>query len=382
MNIAGFIARNAMRNKRRAMLCILSVAVSLFLFVMLLITLRELTVPPEEVGAALRIAVRNKVSIANPLPVRQRQIIERIPGVEAVTPFTWFGGKYKNEEYITFAQFAMDPATMRHTWVEANLPEEQYKAWLADMRSCIVGKITAEKYNIKVGDRMQLTSTVYPISLEFKVAGIYHGTIDDRNVLFHQKYLDEALGNPGTVGMWWVKVRSIEDMPGVIDAINKAFANTSAEVRAETERAFQLSFVSMWGNIKTLIGSICSVVLFTLVLVSASTMSMAIRERMRELAILKAIGFRQSELIALIVAESFTLSMLGALLGVGGAWLLFTQTEIMKTVTKGIFITFEITPRIVAQGLAVAVGLSIASSIAPCVAVSKMSVVEGLRSLD
>jgi putative ABC transport system permease protein len=182
--------------------------------------------------------------------------------------------------------------------------------------------------------------------------------------------------------MWWVKVRSIEDMPRVIETINKTFANTSAEVKAETERAFQLSFVSMWGDIKVLIHSICSVVIFTLILVSASTMSMAIRERFRELAVLKALGFKRRELFALIFAESFGLAMAGAVIGVGGAWLVFSHTEIMKYATHGIFITFEVTPRIVAQSFLVAIMLGVVSSIAPAVAVAKMSVVEGIKSLD
>src|SRR6187397_1740890 len=117
-------------------------------------------------------------------------------------------------------------------------------------------------------------------------------------------------------------------MPSVLAAINKAFANTSAEVRAESERAFQLSFISMWGNVKILVASICTVVVFTLVLVTASTMSMAIRERFRELAILKAIGFRRRELFAFILAESFGLAMAGLLVGAGGAWLLFTHGRI------------------------------------------------------
>src|SRR5206468_3978572 len=147
-----------------------------------------------------------------------------------------------------------------------------------------------------------LTSTIYPCGIELKIAGIYSGTPDDRNLLFHHKYLDEASGEAGWVGTWWVKVRSIEDMARVTEAINKAFANTSAEVRAETERAFQLSFVSMWGNIKILVRSICTVVVFTLLLVSASTMSMAIRERFRDLAVLKALGYNRREMIYYIIA--------------------------------------------------------------------------------
>jgi len=357
------------------------VAVSLFLFVTLLVALREITIPVEDVGAALRVLVRNKISIASFLPARQRSIIEKIPGVEAVSPFSWFGGKYKDEESMTFAQFAIDAKMLRRIFGEARMSEAEYDAFEKDQTSCIIGKLTADRYHLSVGDRLPFTSTIYPCSIEVKIAGIYSGTPDDRNVLFHHKYLDETCGEAGWVGTWWVKVKSIEDMPLVTQAINKAFANTSAEVRAETERAFQLSFISMWGNIKILVRSICAVVVFTLLLVSASTMSMAIRERFRELAVLKALGYRRRELFVFILAESFGLAMFGALVGVGSAWAFYTYGN-MNKLTHNIFIRFEVTPGIIAQAVVVAAVLGIIASIAPSFAVARASVVTGLKTLD
>src|SRR5580700_5258848 len=141
MTIATFILKNALRNKRRATLSVLSVAVSLFLLVTLLVALRELTTPPESEGAALRIVVRSKVSIANVLPARQRPIIERIPGVEAVSPFTWFGGKFKNEEGMTFAQFALDPEKVAAIFVESKIPPAQLQQFRTDRQACIIGRI-------------------------------------------------------------------------------------------------------------------------------------------------------------------------------------------------------------------------------------------------
>ena len=195
------------------------------------------------------------------------------------------------------------------------------------------------------------------------------------------KYLDEACSSAGQVGTWWVKAHSAEDMPQVIKAINGAFANTSSEVRAETERAFQLSFISMLGNIKTLIASICSVVVFTLVLVTASTMSMAIRERFRELAVLKALGYQRIQLFAFILAESFGLAMFGAIAGAGGAWLFYTQVNISK-MTDGMLITFEVTPKILGTAFLIAACLGVVASIAPALSVARMSVVGGLKTLD
>src|SRR4029453_15358452 len=143
---------------------------------------------------------------------------------------------------------------------------------------------------------------------------------------------DEAGGQNGWVSTWGVKVRSIDEMQRVTDTINKAFANTSAEVRAETERAFQLGFISMWGDITFFITSISVVVGLALLFVTASTMSMAIRERLRELAVLKAVGFRLQELLAFILAESFGLATAGAVLGIGGAWLFYMHMHVSSFV--------------------------------------------------
>jgi putative ABC transport system permease protein len=381
MTFATFIAKNALRNKRRATLSILGVAVSLFLLMSLMVFLNLLTHPPESAGAELRVAVRNKISLANLLPARQRPIIEKIPGVVAVTPFTWFGGKYKNEENMTFAQFAMDPTKLRTVFGEAKMTDEAYEAFEKERTGCVLGKITADKYHLKVGDKITLESSFYEKPMEFKIVGIYSGTPDDRNMLFRQDYLNENMVVPDRVGMWWLKVASADDMPRVISAINKAFENTSAEVRAETERAFQLGFISMWGNIKMLVTLISTAVVFTLLLVTASTMSMAIRERFRELAILKALGYRRHMLFAFILAESFALAAMGALIGVGGAYCLFTFGDIPK-MTHGMFTMLPVTPNILGTALAIAAGLGITASLMPSLAVMRMSVVEGLKSLD
>ena len=345
---------------------------------------------------------------------------------------TWFGGKFKNEEEMTFAQFAIDPVTLPILSPESHVSDAEYQAWVANRTSCLIGRLTAQKHNLKLGDRISLTSIFYTRTLDFTIAGIFSGTTDDRNMLFHHKYLDESEGARGMVGTWWVKVRSAEEMQRVTDAINKAFANTSAEVRAETERAFMLSFISMWGDITLFIGWICLAVGLALLFVTASTMSMAIRERMRELAILKAVGFRIGELFAFILAESFGLAAAGAVLGVGGAWLLFTHPplaggaiaivalgllawcvvlgwrrrilgsvlalmgaaffgsiakyvlthETIFKLTSGFMVTLEVTPRILGVSATVAAALGIIACLAPAWAVARLSVVNGLRTLD
>ena len=376
MSLGGFILKNALRNKRRLLLTAGSVAISLFLFVTLQVALREMTIPPEDISASLRIAVRNKISLANTLPARQLATISRMPGVAAVTPFSFFGGKFKDDESLGFAQFGVDPEKFLQLFGEAKIPPDQLEEWKRTRNSCIVGKDTAKRYGLKVGDRITLVGTIFPVDLQLKIAGVYEGTIDDTNMWFHHKYLDEAMNNWGRVGMWWLRAENAEVVPDLLRRINAAFANTSAEVRAETERAFQMSFVSMWGNISLLINSICTVVVFTLALVTASTMSMAIRERFRELAILKALGFRRRELVACILAESFGLALAGAIAGVGGAAILFSSGKF------SFFPVFELTPRIAGLGLLIGAALGVISTLAPAWSASRMSVVEGLKTLD
>ena len=381
MTVATFIAKNALRNKRRAALTILSVAVSCALLVTLLTLLRELTIPPESEAASLRVIVRNKVSLAQPLPAKQLLTLERIPGIVAVSPFSFFGGNFREETVTSFAQFAVDPVRFQGIIVEGKIVDGSYEGFAKDRNSCLVGADTMKRYGLKVGNKMRFTGTFYPINLDLKIAAVFQGTVDDRGVFFHHKLLDELMGDPGTVGTWYIRVASAEVANDVIARVNKAFENTAAEVRAETERAFQMSFISMLGNVKLLIGSISSVVVFTLLLVTVSTMSMAIRERFRELAILKALGYRRRELFSFILAESFGLAVLGATIGIGGAWAFWTFTDLQK-LTRGFLLYFEVTPRIIATGGVVAMLLAIVAAIAPSIAVARMSVVQGLKTLD
>ncbi len=381
MTLASFVIKNALRNRRRALLTVISVAVSCGLLVTLLTLERELTIPPESEAASLRIIARNKVSLAQPLPAKQLAVIDKIPGVVAVSPFTFFGGNFREETVTSFAQFAVDPARFKGLMVEGRIAEGSYDDFVADRTSCFVGADTMKRYGLKIGDRMRFSGTFYPVDPDLKIAAVFQGTVDDRGVFFHHKLLDELMGNPGTVGTWYMRVASAETSNDVIARVNAAFANTSAEVRAETERAFQMGFISMLGNVKLLIGSVSTVVVFTLMLVTVSTMSMAVRERFRELAVLKALGFRRRELFSFILAESFGLALAGGMLGIFGAWAIWTGIDLQK-LTKGFLLYFEVTPRIMATGGVVAALLGIVASISPSIAMARISVVQGLKTLD
>ncbi len=382
MTIPGFIIRNALRNKRRLTLTVLSVAVSLFLLTVLLTALRLIVNPPTTDQSALRIVVRHRVSLANVLPEKYQYRIERMPGVQYCSKFTWFGGIYRDQASSNFAQFAVDPAVFFKIFPEAVVDPRQQEAFSKDRSACIVGVKLMERFGWKLGDRLVLKAGVWPCDADLTIRAVYHSSqIEETDLFFRHDYFDELMGQRGVVGTFWIKAAQAEDIPGLITRIDAAFRNTDAETKTETERAFQLGFISMIGNVRMFIGSICTVIVFTMLLVTASTMAMAIRERLREISVLKALGFTGRMIFSLILAESCGLSLAGGFLGVFGAKLLAETLDIYK-LSHGFLPMFPMTADILAVGMLVALLLGIVSSLAPAYASLKTSVVTGLTELD
>ena len=380
MTIPGFILRNAFRNKRRFGLTVLSVALSLFLFTTMQTALHELMQPPTSETAALRIVVRNRVSLGNVLPAKYQSRLERLPGVRNVMKLTWFGGIYKDKANF-FPQFAVDAAQLLPVFSEAEIDPQQVQDFLKEKNACIVGCKTMQRFGWKIGDRITLQGTIWPCDPELIIRGVYRQGIDMTNLFFHHDYFDELLGNQGLVGTYWIRAENAGVIPGLVERIDRTFANSDAETKTETERAFQLGFISMFGNIKVLIGSISTVIVFTMILVTASTMSMAIRERSREIAILKAVGFDGWQVFGLILAESFGLAAAGGLIGCGGAAVLFHHLDIYS-LSHGVLLKLDVTPNILAAGLTVAALLGIVSCLVPAYVSIRTTVVDGLKEVD
>ena len=380
MTIPSFILRNALRNRRRFVLTVTSVTFSLFLLTVLLVMLRGLTDPATTDEAALRIVVRHKVSLANMLFSKYKARIERMPGVKHCTKLLWFGGIYQDEKNF-FPQFACDADTLFKVLSEATIDPRQLEQFVKERTACVVGIKTMERFGWKLGERITLMGAMWPCNLELTIRGVYSGSVDESNLFFHHEYFDEALGDQGITGLFWVRCENAADVPLLIEKIDAEFANSDAETKTETQQSFQLGFVSMLGNLKLLIGSICTVIVFTLVLVTAATMGMAIRERGREIALLKALGFGSRAIFGLLLAESFSLAMLGGALGCAAAWAMLHAVDIYR-LSRGLFVNFAVTPQIVAQALAAAALLGTASCLWPALTSIRRSVVAGLRAVE
>jgi len=382
VTIPGFILRNALRNKRRLILTVLSVAISLFLLTILLTALKLMTEPPTTDQASLRIVTRHRVSLANVLPEKYQYRIERMPGVEHVSKFTWLGGIYIDEASSNFAQFACDADRIFRIFPEAVVDPRQEETFVKEKNSCVVGRKLLERFRWKLGDRITFQAGLWPCDVELVIRGVYHSEgLDETLVFFHHDYLDELLGRRGMVGTFWIKVANADVIPDLIARVDAAFHNTDAETKTETERAFQLGFISMMGNVKLFIGSICTVIVFTMLLVTASTMAMAIRERLREISVLKALGFTGMMIFTLILAESCGLALAGGVLGCFGAKILAETLDVYK-LSRGFLPMFPVSAEILTVGMLVALGLGVGSSLVPAYTSIRTPVVTGLKELD
>ncbi len=376
MKFRHLILANLLRKKIRTTLTIGSFAVALFLFG-LLVVVRGAFNQGVDVAGADRLVVINKVSIIQHLPLSYKERLLKIPGVKEVTFDSWFGGVYQDERNF-FPQFAVDVETQRSMFNEVVIPDDQWQAFVADREGCIVGENLAERFHWKIGDRIPIKGTIYPGNWEFNIRGIYHGKRpqdDTTQFWFHWDFLEERARVKGTVGWYTVRIANPDDAVRVVKAIDAEFANSPWETRTDTEKAFAASWVKQMGNIEFLILSIGGVVFFTLLLVTGNTMAISVRERIGELAVLKAVGFSDRFVLVLVLVESLAVAALGGTLGLVLAKLFTLRGD----PTRGLLPYFYLPPKAMVSGLALALVVGVISGILPAVSAMRLRVVEAMR---
>jgi putative ABC transport system permease protein len=378
MRFVNLIAKNAVRNLRRTLLTVLSIAISLFMFCALLTVRTELERDNESEIGHLRLVVRRATSLADTLPESHRQKLESIPGVVLVHPMNWFGGAYLDQSSF-FANIATDARTLLQMFPEYKVPPDLAQVFVQERTAALAGKQLADRYGWKLGDRIVLIGTIYPVDLPMTIRAIYTGG-DEDILFFHQEYLDEALGRPGTVRTFRLRAESAEAVPRVMSAVDELFRNTAAETKTETERAFQLGFVAMAGNIKVLVLTISSIVVLTVLMVTANTAAMAIRERVREIAVLKTVGFRRRAILALLLTESAGIALVGGLLGSVGARVVFQSVD-SAWLSQGLLWKFLVTGETIAWALMIALAIGLVSAAIPAYRATRITVAEALRQV-
>ncbi len=376
---------NLKRKKLRTSLTLLSIVVAFVLFG-LLGAIQQALVGGVELAGADRLIVREKVSLINLLPVSYEARIDRIPGVDFSTHQTWFGGVYQDPKNF-FMQNPVEPDKFLKIHPEMLLPADQEKAWLATRTGAIVGRRTAERFGWKIGDQVPIRSTIWAQAggnrtWTFDIVGIFDGKdkgTDTTPLFFRYDYFDEARSEgKGQVGWYTIRIHDPSQAAEVAKRVDAEFENSPHETKTEPEGAFIQGWAKQIGNIVFIVAAILSAVFFTILLVTGNTMAQTVRERTGELGVLKAIGFTNSRIVALVLAESCLLTFIGGVVGLGLAW---AVVPVVAAALAGLLPMFFLPVNDVLIGLGLAVALGLVTGLFPAFMAMRLRVADALRRM-
>jgi putative ABC transport system permease protein len=383
MRFAHLIWSGLKRKKLRTALTLLSILVAFLLFG-LLCAIKQALVGGVELAGADRLIVRHKVSIIQLLPETYKARMEKIPGVSLAVHQTWFGGIYQDPKNF-FMQNPVVPEEFMSMFPEFILPPEQMKAWLSTRTGAIVGRNTAQRFGWKIGDRIPIMTPIWGNrTWEFDLVGIFDGKekgTDTTSLFFRYDYFEEfrqaANFGKGQVGWYTIRVSDPARAAEIAKLVDQEFENSPAETKTEPEGAFIQGWASQIGNIAFIVATILSAVFFTILLVTGSTMSQSVRERIGEFGVLKAIGFTNGQVLGLILAESCLLTLLGGGLGLALAWLFVAGGD----PTKGMLPLFHLRTGDLLLGAALTLLLGLATGLFPGLQAMRLRVAEAVRRM-
>jgi len=378
------LIRNAFRHKLRNALTVSGMCIAILAFGMLR-TVISAWYAGVEASAANRLVTRNAISLVFPLPLSYKDKIRGVEGVELVSYGNWFGGIYIEEKNF-FANFAIEPKTYLELYPEFVFSPEQKEAFLRDRRACAVGAKLAKRFNWDIGDSITLKGTIFPGSWEFVIRAIYTGrdkTTDQSQFFFHWDYLNESLKKTAPrradqVGFYIIGLTSADFAASAAEGIDKMFKNSFAETLTETEKAFQMGFVSLSGAIITAIRLVSLVIIVIIMAVVANTMVMSVRERMGEYAVFKTLGFGPMYLAGMILGESLFITCLGGAIGIG---LTFPVAKAFGQAVGDWFPVFNVARETIYLDALAAVSVGLLASIFPIWRAVRVGIAEGLRRI-
>ncbi|HYC91013.1 MAG TPA: FtsX-like permease family protein [Thermoanaerobaculia bacterium] len=326
MKYIPLILSNFKRHRTRTILTLASIIVAFLLFAYLA-AIRNAFRFGTSVAGANRLVTRHRVTLIQPLPQSYERQIEQIRGVKDATQQAWFGGLYQDKQ-VQWGQIAVVPEEFFPMYPEFLLPESQKEAFIKTRTGAIVGRKTANRYGWKVGDRIPLNATFMAgkegNTWTFELVGIFDGQYpetDTTSFYFSHKYMDEnRVWGKGLTGWYAVQVENPNDAERVAREIDQAFANSPAETKTETEKAFIRGFAEQMGNVGAIVQFVLTCVFVTILLVALNTMVQAVRERTGELGVMKALGFSDGQVLAFVLAESLLISIVGGSIGLYLGW--------------------------------------------------------------
>ena len=380
MKFLPLVWRNLLRRKIRTTFTLLSIFVAFVLYAFLM-TIRSAFSMGVEVAGVDRLMMMDKVSLIQLLPIAYGRQIATTPGVTLVDHNTWFGGTYQDNAN-QFAVIAVDPEPHLKIYPEFHVQPDQVKAWLADRQGALVGRDVATRYGWKIGDRVPIQATIWQPkqgnTWYFNVDAIYDGdkAVDKTNFFFRYDYLDEnRRGAYGQVGWYIIKIADPSHAAEMAATLDAQFANSSAETKTSTEKAFLQGFVNQVGDVGSIMVAILVAVLFSILLVTANTMAQVVRERTSEIAVLKTLGFSNSLVLGLVLGESLFMAALGGGVGLALTWALVSHGDLNNAFLP----VFVLRGRDVAIGVALCAMLGSLAGALPAATAVRLRITDALR---
>ncbi len=382
MRFALLVLSNFRRHMLRTILTIASIVVAFVLFAYLA-AIRHAFEMGVSMAGADRLVVRHKVSIIQPLPMSYQAEIDRIDGVAESSQAVWFGGIYKDVRN-QIPQIAVEPQKFMDIYPEFILKPDQKKAWLATRTGVVAGRKLAERFGWHVGDKIPIMATYMRPKdggnlWTFDLVGIYDGAnpeTDTTQFFMRTDYVDEnRTFGKGQTGWYYIKVKDPKNAESIARRIDEHFANSPAETKTETEKAFIKGFAEQMGNIGAIVTAILGAVFFTILLVAGNTMAQAVRERIGELGVLKAIGFTDLQMLGLVLVESLLISVVGGAAGLALGSLFISGGD----PTHGALPIFLFPTADLVKGAIIVVVLGLITGIIPALQAMRLNAVEALR---
>ncbi len=375
--------KNTIRNRRRSILTICSMAASLCLLGVLFAIYNAMFYKEATPGAALRVIVRHRVSLAQAMPYAYEGRIRQVPGVKEISTWDWFGGVYKDQrdQRNFFAKFGVEPPAFMTIRTQMVLPDDQRRAFLTERTACLISKDIADRLNLHVGDRITIKGDIYPVNLELTVRGVFEDPDALNSMYFNRAYLREMLtsGRRDQSGTFAVLVDSPDNVARISKAIDAMFDNAPQPTKTESEQQFALTFVSFLGNIKLFLLCICGAVTFTILLVSGNTMAMSVRERIKEVGVLKTLGFTNENILTIILTEAAVIALIGGALGVLLAEGLSVVVGKAGQNFNANLHNLTVTPLVALICLALALLIGLVSSFIPAWNAARTNILDSLR---
>jgi putative ABC transport system permease protein len=369
------IRRNLVRNRLRTLLTLALLATIFFFVAVLMGILHGLTFV--STAGLNRLVVENAMSVTNRLPFSYEQKIRQLPGVADLCKEQWIGNYYKDKRNM-FTNYAIDADRFADVFDDYKVDPQQLAAWRADRRGALVGRELMRRFNWKIGQRITLTHFIHPYDAELTIRGIFDHPVQNSVLFYHMDYHNEEMQGSSMAGLFWIKVKDPDRMAPLSQEIDAMFKNSASPTETYTEKDFQASTLSWMGNVQLLFTAISSAAIVMVIMLAAITMSMAARERVTEIAVLKALGFAKPRILAIILAEFVLMTFAGGILGIVAAKTIFSFVD-MTTLTTGAVKGFAITPSIIGACALIAAAIGLVAGGFPAWRASNLSVVDGLR---